>query len=411
MVHFQCPCCQSVLAVENATMARTAPCPQCGQLLFPPAQAWQPPQNWPRVLQASPRLSPTLPPRDAPPPPPFATGEADPPPPQTIPFPSDPEVLYSADIEIPAESQAESEPPQPEAPDQPAPVVAPRFVPVPYRPEGGFGFLGLPLMLGILLLGAALLGWLASFVGRWYYVILLYPLAMGIGLAFIGFYAVHVAKVRNPTLAGMVGALSALVAIGTMHYCDYQHVLADLDSGESRLPLVVRATLSQRRGFEVYLVSMARLGLTVVGRGESGFHLGEVATITYWLVELLVVGSLTVIATRSEAHAPFCSECGEWKEERPLGHLQGHAADLVHLCRKGELAVLPEHAIPGERGELAVSAWVCPHCGVRAPIELRLEQGTMAAHASGAPALLHLTFPGEAYPMLEQMFNPETRVA
>jgi len=381
MVHFQCPCCQAVVSVESAGQVRKATCTRCGQQLIPPEMpVLARPQRQP-VRATTSRRKPWVPPT----------------PPE--------DVLYSGDIEVPVEP-----------PSAPVSRVAPptsslRFPAVPYRPEGGFRLWGMIKLFSILAVGAALVGMLASLVGQMYYVILLYPLAMGIALAFIGYYAVNKAKIRNPALAGFAGLLAGMLAIVAMHFSDYKLALRNLQDTEAPIPGNVRFALTQQPRFEVYLVTTAQAGFRVCGDNDAGFNLGPQATWAYWMAELVLVCSLTTLATRSEASAPFCSQCGQWKSERFLGRMRGQTREVVVACRRGDLTTLNAHGIADRKGDMALSAWVCPQCALNAPIDVQVEQRNTAAREDGTPAVLHLTYPGEALPVLEDLFNGPRRAA
>jgi hypothetical protein len=45
----------------------------------------------------------------------------------------------------------------------------------------------------------------------------------------------------------------------------------------------------------------------------------------------------------------------------------------------------------------------CPRCGAEAPVEVRLER-VSASKGSPPGELVHLSYPGEALPVLEQVF-------
>src|SRR5262245_30115975 len=100
-----------------------------------------------------------------------------------------------------------------------------QFVPETYRPEGGFSLVGLPILLGLLCAAGVGLGWLASFIGQWFYLIVLFPAGIGIGLILVGSTVGHLAKMRSPGLGVLLGLVSPGVALLAMHYSNYQRFL------------------------------------------------------------------------------------------------------------------------------------------------------------------------------------------
>src|SRR5262249_19488381 len=104
------------------------------------------------------------------------------------------------------------------------------FVALPYRCEGGVSFARLPLFLGGVILSGVALGSLASVVGQVCYLILIFPLALGMGLAGITILLGHLCHVRSPLLAGLIALASGALALGTMHYLDYRYTLAIVES-------------------------------------------------------------------------------------------------------------------------------------------------------------------------------------
>ena len=57
-----------------------------------------------------------------------------------------------------------------------------RFTPEDYKAEGGFSLLGVPVLLAALCVAAVGLGWLASYIGQWFYLILLFPIGLTSGI-------------------------------------------------------------------------------------------------------------------------------------------------------------------------------------------------------------------------------------
>ncbi|MBI1917371.1 MAG: hypothetical protein HYS12_21940, partial [Planctomycetes bacterium] len=131
----------------------------------------------------------------------------------------------------------------------------------------------------------------------------------------------------------------------------------------------------------------------------------------YWSIELLVVAGLSLFGARSAAARPFCSQCGRWKQERFVGTLREvEDGDPLTLLRKGHLTSLLGHRPAPEGGELALSAAVCPCCVKEAPIDVRLERVT-ARKNKPVGELAHLSFPGEALSVLDQLFLTQENAA
>ncbi|MGH7223970.1 MAG: hypothetical protein ACRELF_12135, partial [Gemmataceae bacterium] len=205
--------------------------------------------------------------------------------------------------------------PVPEAPSPPPP----RFQTQPYVPDGNFPPLGLALTLGGGLMAAVLVGFLASVIGQWFYLVVLFPLLIGLALGGVGMAFIKIGKLRSPLLAGVAAGLSGIMAMGTMHYAEYQRFLNVL---AEKLP-VNRDQLQDNISFATYIDFMAKQGVTigrVVQRGnDKGMNLGHIGSYIYWLVEMLVVAGIVWVMMRKAAAAPFCVGCNAWKDERPLG--------------------------------------------------------------------------------------------
>src|SRR5260370_42594766 len=77
-----------------------------------------------------------------------------------------------------------------------------RFETSPYQPDGGWPPSGAFRILSVALVAGLGLGWLASFVGQWFYLILLFPILLGGGVGAAGNWANRSGKVRNSLVAG-----------------------------------------------------------------------------------------------------------------------------------------------------------------------------------------------------------------
>src|SRR5262249_9077485 len=104
-----------------------------------------------------------------------------------------------------------------------APVHVPRFEAEAYRAAGTLTALGIFLtpLLGIA--AAVFMGWLASFIGQWFYLILLFPIGITFGVVIGCAGGITWGKVSSPAFAFTAGGLCGLVAMVSMHYFDYLH--------------------------------------------------------------------------------------------------------------------------------------------------------------------------------------------
>src|SRR5262249_3477598 len=219
-------------------------------------------------------------------------------------------------------------------------------------------------------------------------------------------------RLRNTTLAGLLGLIAGTTAIAAMHFFDYREALHLWQAGSAGVPEVLREALEEDDGFGSYLDASARIGLTVSDRSnKTGFNLGYAGTYAYWGVEFLVVAGLALLGARCAAGRPFCWQCGRWKQERFLGTLREVGdGDVGTLMRKGNLAGLLEHRPAPGGGGLALSAAICPCCVKEAPLDVRLERIT-ASRNRPARELAHLSFPGEALSVFEQLFLTQDQPA
>jgi len=304
-----------------------------------------------------------------------------------------------------------------------------RFHPEEYKADGGFSVFGLPILLLVLCAAGAALGWLASFIGQWFYLIVLFPVAIGIGLVIVGIFVGHMTKMRSPGVAVVLGLVSSGVAVPAMHFFDYQRflgeratvlelapVLENLPAGardaKSAEALQVLKEVRDVDSFPQYLNMEATRGITI-SRGKAGFNLGYIGTWIYWCVELVVVAGMTMLGLVAGAASPFCSSCNSWKDNRELGTLQKKGVDIAAFVKNGEIERLQEQSPAKAGGDLVLSAAVCPNCKGQSSIVLKLEEVTKNAKGEEEKKeQLLLTYPGEALAELEALFSnsPESSV-
>jgi hypothetical protein len=103
-------------------------------------------------------------------------------------------------------------------PTVPDPGVPQRFDVEDYRADEGLPLRGALLMSGLMVAAALIFGFLASFIGQWIYLILMFPIFIGIGLGFAGTKAIMWGHVRNRWFAAACGLVGGVLAMGSQHY-------------------------------------------------------------------------------------------------------------------------------------------------------------------------------------------------
>jgi hypothetical protein len=289
-----------------------------------------------------------------------------------------------------------------------------RFSPEEYKPEGGFSLVGLPFLLALLCAGAVGLGWLASFIGQWFYLILLFPLGIGLGLIAVGVFAGHLTKMRSTFLACVLGLVSAAVAMLAMHYFDYQRFVKEFQEGEQGPRLVEGKVMipdpkaQTVHGLFSFLDFEAQHGVEISGRGGRGFNIGYTGTWIYWSLELLAVAVMSTLGLIAGGAAPFCSTCNQWKEDHKLGTLRMRGVDVANVVRSGDIDRLKDHDPAPSGGDVVVTVAVCPNCKSDSTIAVKLESVTKNAKGEQETnQLVHMTYPGAALPEFDALFGPE----
>jgi hypothetical protein len=332
---------------------------------------------------------------------------------------------------------------QPPQPPEPGPAL--RFDVEPYRPDGGFQWSGVSLVIGVLGIAGLALGFVAHLIGQWFWMILVFPIFLGIALGAVGALAIKWGKVRSPWIGGIAGFLGGCGAMLVMHYCEYR----DFRAEQQKLPEGVRQFfkfMKEMRAenpnfpmpqlqaprnnakdqpnleemlkdmsvedFPGFMHRMAERGVRIkgshdFGNKDRGMNLGYYGSFIYWGIEVLIVAGIAFAVMRKRAAAPFCRTCDQWKVNRPLGTLHSSAEVGVSALRDGDIGRFAQAQPFVSGGNILVLAAVCPGCGQSATVDVEMQLVT--ANSKGqktTKTIAHTTYPGEALPVLETLFHP-----
>ena len=337
----------------------------------------------------------------------------------------------------------------------PSPMTAPR----PYSPDGGYEVRGVVMLVSSLVVTGGALGYLAHLVSQWFYLILLFPLAIGFALGAVGAWMARSGRVRNPLIGGLAGFLGGIFAMAMMHYFDYRAFqtqqasiaaddpefveyvrrtpgpierLADDEDDESdastgTLPRPFVSPIEEAkkdrqfqlfieavrvRSFLDYMNFAAHQGVelksTHGSSKEAPFNLGFAGSWIYWAVEVLIVAGVTFAVVRSQTNEPYCRACDAWRVRRPVGFFTGDLDRAAAGVRDGDVAALAA-AGPDPQGGLGIltSTRCAGECAADAPeAELKLEQvvldkkGKVASRRETA----HATWPASRMAEVDALF-------
>jgi hypothetical protein len=191
-----------------------------------------------------------------------------------------------------------------------------------YRPSGRFGVLTIPMVIIGLVAAIAL-----AFVYQLLldlipliYISFLVTLGLGFAAGIGGSMIVSAGKVRNVMLAGLIGILLTVSALGAKYYFQYRSMLAevvDAEMQELEIPAEQQPefekAVAQEFTFMRHLELRAAIGWQIGRRG--GMPIQGVFVYLIWLVEAGIVGYLAVKVATGRAREPYSEKLDAWASE------------------------------------------------------------------------------------------------
>ncbi|WP_428939475.1 hypothetical protein [Fontivita pretiosa] len=311
----------------------------------------------------------------------------------------------------------------------------PRFQVSDYHPDGGVSAAGFGMLVSALVLIGAALGFVAHWVSQYFWLILLFPIGIGLILGFVGQRMVKSGRIRNPAVGGLAGFLGGALAMSLMHYFDYESFRKELAQVDPQLLQIAQLPPEQRqqlirddlaeqdrqalealfeaaqvKTFFDYMEMEARHGVELkkTGRGQ-GLNLGYYGSYIYWIVEILIVAGITFGMVKNATSQPFCAACDQWKQSRVLGFFSGDPAAATRSIQAGDLNQMRAAGSTAELTNHRLSVAWCSSCGDEGTIHLKLEQITTDGKGNVTTrTVAHGTYPAVAMSALAALFAPQT---
>lgn len=197
-----------------------------------------------------------------------------------------------------------------------------------YRVSGRVPFGGLILLILGTIIGSLLVGGLVFAVSHLIYLIVLFPLLMGLIGGGILAWVVRRSKVRSPILAALFGLIMGVGIIGTVHFLAYyitdRNEYRETVYGQSaqnvpqeQVDKDMNEFLMEQTGSTGFIGDLkfnASLGMTITETtgSRTPTELDEKATWIYWGGELLAVALICAGMAFAAARQPFNEEADDW---------------------------------------------------------------------------------------------------
>ncbi len=232
-------------------------------------------------------------------------------------------------------------------------------------------FWGLVLLFLCATIGAIAIGTLAFGVSRTVYLVVLFPLLMGLAGGCLNLWAIGRGKIRNPGIATMSGLLTGLVIYGVFLYGGYllyrsekigwaegasptekAEVSADLDRS-----IVDNTGYS---GFLGYLHQQSKNGVVIVGKKTSDsppITVKDRGVWLNWVLELFTICGITTLMSRWRVSAPFSETTDRWfnRADRLGTIAKSDINQARHVLDEGRLEDFI--ALVQIKGQLVAGGW------------------------------------------------------
>ncbi len=197
-------------------------------------------------------------------------------------------------------------------------------------------------------IGGITLGGVTFLVSQLIYLVVIFPVLLGLGSGWLLRRAVVRGKVRHPLAAGAAAVLMAGLLYGTMHWADYilfrQNATAEIrralrgsrqSSAANAASITVDSFLkekTEKTGFTGFLQYRSQQGL-MINRSLIRLPVGSQVMWNYWGLEFLVTGAIALGFAYGAARKPFCEGCQSWYDtDDRLGRLsQAQLPEFLRL--------------------------------------------------------------------------------
>jgi hypothetical protein len=259
-----------------------------------------------------------------------------------------------------------------------------------YVPSGKAGVPGILLPLALGLISAAAAAAVFHFVGRFFYLVLLFPMLWGVVVGGVTSAGVKKGKCRNAAAGLGAGVVAAVVSYGLFQHFDNLHhrlrfrdeMGKSVQASREELDGFYDEFLKQKyggSGFGAQLSLRSEAGMNISRSGSGGKDskpmISGAGMYVYWAVELVIIAGICGFLPLAAAREPFCERCSEWYEKSELaGIVDGRVDDARRALQNKDPAALAACVVRTNPGG-ALTLEQCPKCS-ESPVRVKLDSVT-----------------------------------
>ncbi|HVO43060.1 MAG TPA: hypothetical protein VMT34_10570 [Aggregatilineales bacterium] len=224
-----------------------------------------------------------------------------------------------------------------------------------YRPSNAVPFSGFITLIIAAILVALIAGGIVAFIANQFnfYLVMLFPLLMGIVAGGVTGLVVKSSKIRNPLVAALFGLLAGVGVYGVYHVGRYilfrqttiQQIASENSVSQTEADVAFDQVLKKETGttgFIGFMKYRADAGISIVPTSSidtSGtISFSGQGVYIYWGLELLAIALISGTMASQQARQPFCENCNSWYTGKGvIGSVERkQSRQFVKLLKRGE---------------------------------------------------------------------------
>lgn len=235
------------------------------------------------------------------------------------------------------------------------------------------------------ILGGVIFGIVVRYISNYFWLIVLFPIILGMLAGFIYAQGIRAFRVRSGTAVALGGMLMGLLIYITsyyLQYCEFMELLREFIASYDD-PLLLDHDLfhlgaqeGEALSFWGYMQIEAAEGFSIGRGGRRGIHVSGLCVWIYWIFEIGLTGMIIAGSGVEMCKRPFCEKCQDWYQS---GKLLGSVAPeqmpaFGAAIEQGNYEQVGALIQPGYKGPLRLDVYLARCKNSAHDLVLRVDQ-------------------------------------